>query len=81
VRDGELQHGRNKLKTQVSTTRARRSLRFSAALFLALLPLLPAYARVHHNNAWARQQFAKAERSHGLSGVKVASKIDQQTGQ
>ena len=27
-----------------------------------LLPLVSASARVHHNDAWARQQFAKAER-------------------
>jgi len=31
-------------------------------LLLALLPLAAASARVHHNDAWARQQFAKAER-------------------
>jgi N-acetylmuramoyl-L-alanine amidase len=28
---------------------------------LALLPLVSAAARVHHNDAWARQEFAKAE--------------------
>jgi N-acetylmuramoyl-L-alanine amidase len=29
---------------------------------LALLPLAAASARIHHNDAWARQQFSKAER-------------------
>jgi N-acetylmuramoyl-L-alanine amidase len=31
-------------------------------LVLVLLPLVSAWARVHHNDAWARQQFAKADR-------------------
>jgi N-acetylmuramoyl-L-alanine amidase len=31
-------------------------------LLVLLLPLVSASARVHHNDAWARQQFAKAER-------------------
>jgi N-acetylmuramoyl-L-alanine amidase len=31
-------------------------------LVLVLLPLVSASARVHHNDAWARQQFAKADR-------------------
>src|SRR5437899_2042032 len=50
--------------TQASTTltRSSRAFRFGAALLLALLPLATASARVHHNDAWARQQFAKAER-------------------
>src|SRR3984893_18565424 len=50
--------------TQASTTLTRgpRALRLGAALLLALLPLATASARVHHNDAWARQQFAKAER-------------------
>src|SRR5882762_3384661 len=52
------------VKTQASTTltRGSRALRLGAALLLALLPLATASARVHHNDAWARQQFAKAER-------------------
>jgi N-acetylmuramoyl-L-alanine amidase len=37
-------------------------LRFSASLLLVLLPLWSASARVHHNDAWARQHFATAER-------------------
>jgi N-acetylmuramoyl-L-alanine amidase len=52
------------VKTQASTTLTRgpRALRLGAALLLALLPLATASARIHHNDAWARQQFAKAER-------------------
>jgi N-acetylmuramoyl-L-alanine amidase len=52
------------VKTQASTTltRGSRAFRLGAALLLALLPLASASARVHHNDAWARQQFAKAER-------------------
>ncbi len=37
-------------------------MRFGAALLLLLLPSDSVWARVHHNDAWARQQFAKAER-------------------
>src|SRR5208283_2149613 len=36
--------------------------RLGAALLLVLLPLASVSARVHHNDAWARQQFTKAER-------------------
>ncbi len=57
------------MKSQASTTlirttltRGGRAFRLGAALLLVLLPLLSASARVHHNDAWARQQFAKAER-------------------
>ncbi len=57
------------MKTQASTTltratltRGARAFRLGAALLLVLLPLVSASARVHHNDAWARQQFAKAER-------------------
>jgi N-acetylmuramoyl-L-alanine amidase len=46
----------------LSTTLTRGALRLGAALFLALLPLAAASARIHHNDAWARQQFGKAER-------------------
>jgi N-acetylmuramoyl-L-alanine amidase len=51
------------VKTQASTTltRGTRAFRLGAAILLALLPLASASARVHHNDAWARQQFAKAE--------------------
>jgi len=57
------------VKTQASTTlvrttltRGARAFRLGAVLLLVLLPLVSASARVHHNDAWARQQFAKAER-------------------
>src|SRR6266853_2648554 len=50
--------------TQASATltRGSRALRLGAALLLALLPVATASARIHHNDAWARQQFGKAER-------------------
>jgi len=50
--------------TQASTTltRSGRAFRFGATLLLALLPLVSATARVRHNDAWARQLFAQAER-------------------
>jgi N-acetylmuramoyl-L-alanine amidase len=52
------------LNTQVSRTlvRGSRAARLAAALLLALVPSVSASARVHHNDAWARQQFARAER-------------------
>jgi N-acetylmuramoyl-L-alanine amidase len=43
-------------------TRGARAFRLGAALLLVLLPLASASARIHHNDAWARQQFTKAER-------------------
>jgi N-acetylmuramoyl-L-alanine amidase len=50
--------------TQASTTLARgqRAIRFGALLALTLFACFPALARVHHNDAWAHQQFSKAER-------------------
>jgi len=52
------------VKTQASTTltRGARAFRFGTALLLVLLPLVSASTSVHHNDAWARQQFTKAER-------------------
>ncbi len=52
------------MNTQASTTltRGARAFRLGTAILLALLPLAAASARVHHNDAWARQQFSKAER-------------------
>ncbi len=52
------------MKTQASTTLTRggRAFRLGAVLLLVLLPLVSASARVHHNDSWARQEFAKAER-------------------
>jgi N-acetylmuramoyl-L-alanine amidase len=37
-------------------------LRLGAALLLTLLPALPGHARVRHGDAWARDNFARAER-------------------
>ncbi len=52
------------MKTQASTTLTRggHAFRLGVALLLVLLPLASASARIRHNDAWARQQFAKAER-------------------
>jgi len=52
------------VNTQASTTLIRdaRASRLGAALLLVLLPVISASAHVHHNDAWARQQFTKAER-------------------
>ena len=70
------------MKTQVSATLIRTILvrgalafRLGAALLLALLPGVSASARVHHNDAWARQQFAKAERAReALNGRPVGER-------
>ena len=54
------------MQTQASTTLTRggRAVRLGVALFLVLLPLPLASAstRIRHNDTWARQQFARAER-------------------
>jgi N-acetylmuramoyl-L-alanine amidase len=42
--------------------RGGRAFRLGAALLLVLLSVISASARIRHNDAWARQQFAKAER-------------------
>ena len=42
--------------------RNQRGLRLGAALLLMLLPALPGHARVRHGDAWARDNFARAER-------------------
>jgi len=39
-----------------------RAGRWAAAVCLLAVVATPAFARVHHNDAWARQEFAKAER-------------------
>ena len=65
------------MKTQASTTliRGTRAFRLGAALLLFLLPLASASARVHHNDAWARQQFAHAERMReALNGRPLAQR-------
>jgi N-acetylmuramoyl-L-alanine amidase len=43
--------------------RSQRALPLGAALLLMLLPAVPVYARVSHNDAWARDKFAAAERT------------------
>lgn len=50
--------------TQVSRTRIRgiHAFRLSAAALLAIFPFVSAAARVHHNDTWSRDQFARAER-------------------
>ena len=42
--------------------RSQRALPLGAVLLLMLLPAAPAQARVSHNDAWARDRFAAAER-------------------
>jgi N-acetylmuramoyl-L-alanine amidase len=49
-------------RTQASSTLIRGALSLGAALLFVLSPLASGSARVHHNDAWARQQFAKADR-------------------
>jgi N-acetylmuramoyl-L-alanine amidase len=52
----------------LKTLSSQRSLRWGA-LLLALLSGLPAHARVHHTESWARDRFAAAERmSEALNG-------------
>jgi N-acetylmuramoyl-L-alanine amidase len=54
--------------------RSQRGLRLVVAL-LALLPALPGYARVRHGDAWARDNFARAERiREALNGRPVAQR-------
>jgi N-acetylmuramoyl-L-alanine amidase len=70
------------MKTQASATlirmpliRGARAFRLGAALLLVLLPAVSASARVHHNDAWARQQFTKAERAReALNGRPVGER-------
>ena len=52
------------MQTQASTTltRGAHAFRLGATLFLLLLPLASASARIRHDDSWARQEFAKAER-------------------
>jgi N-acetylmuramoyl-L-alanine amidase len=52
------------VKTQASTTliRSQHVFRIGAAVLMVLLPLTAAWARVHHSDAWSRQQYANAER-------------------
>ncbi len=54
------------MQTQASTTLTRGGLAFrlgvALLLVLAPLPCASASTRIHHNDSWARQQFARAER-------------------
>jgi N-acetylmuramoyl-L-alanine amidase len=43
-------------------TSSQRGLRWGALLLLMALSGVPAHARVHHGEAWARERFASAER-------------------
>lgn len=55
--------------------RSQRALPLGAILLLALLPALPASARVSHNDAWAREKFGAAERMReALNGRPVADR-------
>jgi N-acetylmuramoyl-L-alanine amidase len=68
------------MTTQVSatltrTTLIRGSLAFCLGAALLLLPAVSASARVHYNDAWARQQFTKAERAReALNGRPVGER-------
>jgi len=46
----------------LNTLSSQRGLRLGAFLLFCLLPTLPAHARAHHGDAWARSHFAAAER-------------------
>jgi N-acetylmuramoyl-L-alanine amidase len=49
-------------KTALGKTARRHRVSRWAALLLAVLPVVPAYAHAHHGEAWARDRFASAER-------------------
>ncbi len=49
-------------KSDLRTTFSQRRARWGALLLLMALPALPAYARPHHSESWARDRFAAAER-------------------
>ena len=46
----------------MKTLHRSQRLRFGVAVLLFLLPALPGHARVRHSDAWARENFTKAER-------------------
>jgi len=46
----------------LKTLSSPRGLRWGAWLLLLVLPGIPAHARAHHSEAWARDHFATAER-------------------
>jgi N-acetylmuramoyl-L-alanine amidase len=43
-------------------TLSQRGLRWAALLLVAALPGVPAHARTHHTDSWARERFSTAER-------------------
>ncbi|HEY3973584.1 MAG TPA: N-acetylmuramoyl-L-alanine amidase [Candidatus Sulfotelmatobacter sp.] len=54
---------------------SQRSLRWGALLLLMALSGMPAYARTHHTEAWARDRFAAAERMReALNGRPLADR-------
>ena len=54
---------------------SQRSLRWGALLVLAALSGLPAHARAHHSEAWARDRYAAAERMReALNGRPLADR-------
>ena len=69
------------MKTQDSTTLTRggHAFRFGVALLLTLMPLVSASARIHHNDHWARQEFAKADRMReALNGRPLGERTRQE---
>ena len=69
------------MTTQASPTLTRggHAFRLGTALLLVLLPLVSAAARIHHNDTWARQQFAKAERMReALNGRPVGERTHRE---
>src|SRR5258708_6883293 len=48
--------------TILKTLSSPRGLRWGAWLLLLVLPGIPAHARAHHGETWARDRFAAAER-------------------
>src|SRR6266478_3496315 len=59
--DNQFHEPRERLDTLKTLHRRHRGLRLGAAL-LVLLATLPVHARVRHSDAWARDNFTKAER-------------------
>ena len=59
----------------MNTLSSQRGLRLGAFLLFCLLPTLPAHARAHHGDAWARSHFAAAERMReALNGRPLADR-------
>jgi N-acetylmuramoyl-L-alanine amidase len=55
---------------------SQRGLRWAALLLVAALPVVPAHARTHHSDSWARDRFATAERMReALNGRPPADRI------